>query len=61
MQDLRDLIRKKLDPDDIVDILGLTTEDLIHKLWPEIIFNSAKFDFLFDEEPPHPIDNNYED
>jgi len=47
---LIELINEQLDPDELIDILGLTTEDLTEIMADVILTMSHKFDFLEMEE-----------
>lgn len=50
IDDLTERIVNTLDPDQLVDILGLTTEELCDILWYEIDANKDKFYFLTEED-----------
>ena len=43
---LLELIREKCDPDELIDILGLTTEELVDRLYDDIIENKEAFEYL---------------
>lgn len=47
---LIELINERVDPDELIDILGLTTEDLTATLYDVILTMSDKFDYLVEEE-----------
>lgn len=45
--ELRDLIVEQVDPDELIDVLGLTTEDLVDALWEYITENRDRFAYLY--------------
>lgn len=47
---LIELINERVDPDELIDILGLTTEDLTSTLYDVILTMSDRFDYLVEEE-----------
>lgn len=50
MEKLIELIHERVDPDELIDILGLTTEDLTNLLYDVILASRQKFYYLIDEE-----------
>lgn len=47
---LIELINERVDPDELIDILGLSTEDLTHILYDVILTMSDRFDYLLEED-----------
>lgn len=52
--DKLDILKEVLDPDELVDVLGISTEDLVNELEEYILEHIEKFDYLFDD--PDPLD-----
>lgn len=52
--DKLDLIKEMLDPDELVDVLGVSTEKLVTLLEEYILDNIDRFDYLFND--PDPLD-----
>ena len=50
--ELIELINERLDPEEVVDALGLTTEELTILLWEEIYRNKERFMYLTMEGDP---------
>lgn len=52
VEELKERIIETYDPDQLVDILGLTTEQLVDLLEEQIIEQGLKFSDLYDQEEP---------
>jgi len=50
MEELKERIINRLNPEELVDILGLSTEELVDILESEISNSSSAFEFLMEEE-----------
>ena len=48
--ELLEKIKERLDPDELVEILGLSTEELVLLLMDVILTKLPSFDYLNDEE-----------
>jgi len=42
LDELLELIKERIDPDELIDILGLTTEELVQELFEKIADNRDK-------------------
>lgn len=49
-EDVRDKILEEYDPDDLIEALDISTEDLLDKFWDRLEDNSYKFMEFGDEE-----------
>lgn len=49
MSDLIENIREKCDPDELIEVLGLDTEELVDILYEYIREQKDKFDYLEDD------------
>ena len=49
MSDLIENIREKCDPDELIEVLGLDTEELVYILYEYIREQKDKFDYLEDD------------
>ena len=49
MDELIERIIERLDPDELIDHLGLTTEDLTARLYEDILEMKDKFYFLIED------------
>lgn len=44
------LINERVDPDELVDVLGLTTQELVDKLYIPILRKLERFDYVWATE-----------
>lgn len=58
LEELKARIVATYDPDDLIDLLGVTTEQLVDSLEDFILANADKFTDLYDEDSPPWDDNN---
>ena len=42
-------IREKVDPDELIDVLGLDIDDLVDRLYDDIMEQEDKFEYLEEE------------
>ena len=47
--DLREMLVERLNPEEVVDALGLTTEELVELLWETIHENRTRFAYLYSD------------
>jgi hypothetical protein len=47
--ELKELIKERLNPEELVDTLGLTTEELVEELWNTIYEQRDRFAYLYSE------------
>ena len=47
---LIELINERVDPDELIDVLGLSTEDLTVLLYDVILTMSDRFDYLTEDD-----------
>lgn len=50
MDRMIELINERVDPDELIDLLGLSTEELTNLLYDVILLSQDKFYFLEDKE-----------